>query len=169
MRLQTQKECHFIKNPFSNCCLGLKTQCTTKSVEMAYSFDHLLNLKPLNLPFKQEIRIFYTKRLTRTWTMLWERLIYKIFIVWIFFCLFTVCSFENSDSHFTGFIVILDFVCLTKNIHYSVSTYFHLRIIPFSKLVLWPLIKVSILGVESLLPFQAWLFLACKKRSYFIQ
>ena len=87
------------------------------------------------------------------------------------FCLFTVCSFENLDSHFTGFIVILDFVCLTKNIHYFVSTYFHLRIIPFSKLVLWPLIKVSILGVEaeSLLPFHAWLFLACKKRTYFIQ
>ena len=69
-RLQTQKECHFINNTSLKCSLGLKTQCTTKSVKMAYYFDHLPNLKPLNLPFRQEIRIFYTKRLTRTWTML---------------------------------------------------------------------------------------------------
>ena len=50
LRLQTQKECHF--------CLGLKTQCTTKSVKRAYYYDHLPNLKPLNLPCRQEIRIF---------------------------------------------------------------------------------------------------------------
>ena len=69
MSLQTQKECHYTKNPFIKCCLGLKTQCTTKSVEMAYHYDHLLNLKPLNVQFRQEIKIFYTKRLVRTWTM----------------------------------------------------------------------------------------------------
>ena len=32
--------------------------CTTKSVEMAYYFDHLPNLKPLNVQFRQEIKIF---------------------------------------------------------------------------------------------------------------
>ena len=63
---------------------------------------------------------------------------------------------------------LVDFVCLTKNIHYFVSTYFHLHIILFSKLELWPLIKVSILGVESLLPFHAWLFRACKTLTYLI-
>ena len=44
----------------------LKTQCTTESVEMAYYFDHLLNLKPLNPQFRQEIKIFYSKRLVTT-------------------------------------------------------------------------------------------------------
>ena len=51
------------------CRLGLKTQCATKSVEMAYYFDHLPNLKPFNLQFRQKIKIFYTKRLVRNWTM----------------------------------------------------------------------------------------------------
>ena len=55
-RCQTQKECHFIRNPFIK---GLKTQCTTKSVEMAYYFDPLPNLKPLNLQFRQKIKIFF--------------------------------------------------------------------------------------------------------------
>ena len=31
---------------------------TTKSVEMAYYFDHLPNLRPLNIQFRQEIKIF---------------------------------------------------------------------------------------------------------------
>ena len=48
---------------------GFKTQCTTKSVEMSYYVDPLPNLKSLNLQFRQEIKIFYSKRLVRTWIM----------------------------------------------------------------------------------------------------
>ena len=34
---------------------------------MAYHFDHLPHLKSLNLQFRQEIKIFYSKRLVTTW------------------------------------------------------------------------------------------------------
>ena len=36
---------------------------------MAYHFDHLPHLKSLNLQFRQEIKIFYSKRLVTTWTI----------------------------------------------------------------------------------------------------
>ena len=45
---------------------SFKPQCTTKSVEMAYYFDDLPNLKPLNPQFRQETKKFYSKRLVRT-------------------------------------------------------------------------------------------------------
>ena len=43
-----------MKDPFLTHFLGLKTQCTTLSVEIAYHFDHKTNLKPLNLQFRQK-------------------------------------------------------------------------------------------------------------------
>ena len=44
----------------------VKTQCTTKSVEMAYYFDDLLNLKPLNPQYREEAKNCYSKRLVIT-------------------------------------------------------------------------------------------------------
>ena len=54
-----------MKDPFLKHFLGIKTQCTTPSVEMAYYFDHKTNLKPFNLQFRQKTN-FTSKQLVRT-------------------------------------------------------------------------------------------------------
>ena len=55
-----------MKDPFLKHFLGIKTQCTTPSVELAYHFDHKTNLKPFNLQFRRKTKNLTSKRLVRT-------------------------------------------------------------------------------------------------------
>ena len=55
-----------MKDSFLKRFLGLKTQFSTQSDEMAYYFDHKTNLKPLNLQFRQKTKNFNRKQLVRT-------------------------------------------------------------------------------------------------------
>ena len=55
-----------MKDPFLKHFLGIKTQCTTLSVEMAYYFDHKTNRKPFNPQFRQKTKNFTSKQLVRT-------------------------------------------------------------------------------------------------------
>ena len=112
----------FKRNPFLKHCLGLKTQCTTESVEMAYYSNPLTNLEPLNLPFKQKIKNFYSKRLVRKWTMIssWnlnyktgyishtvQQLTYNTYIMY-HYSRFGICLSVNRQIMNFGFWSIID-------------------------------------------------------------